>query len=506
MAIAVYDSVMAIKGGYKPFAVDVDAPKGASAEAAVAAAAHRILVHYLPAQAATILDPAYTASLAAIPAGQAKTSGIAVGEGVAQLLIAQRAGDGFRAPVTYTPPNPPIPGIWLPTAPSPPIGPYLGLVKPFSLKSADQFRPDGPPALGSAKWARDYNEVKEIGSSTSTTRTAEQTLAARFWGEAPVQQARGSFRKFVVDRKLDVVQASRFMAMVSVVYADALIACFDAKYHYRVLAADHRDPGGRHGRQRRDRGRPHVDDAAPRHAQPSGVPERALLHHAGRRLRDRQVPGDEEDRLHRPEPDRSRRPLVRAVRRTCRTRSRTPASGAASTTARPSRTGSRSAGRPSTRCCSTTSRRRRTRDMAAAERPGRAAPPRRSALDAGAAELRQRSRAAVDAELRVHVLEVLAHGRRRDREQPRRLRGRLPGRNAPQHVALARRQRDRRRRFLGEEEGLVARRLDDKTSAVADQLERRPRRLGTQPVGDLCREAASVEPAEPLIDEPAGRQ
>ena len=90
--------------------------------------------------------------------------------------------------MTYTPPNPPIPGVWIPTGPTP-IGPYLGLMRPFSLDSADQFRPDGPPDLRSRKWARDYNEVKEIGSATSTTRTDEQTLAARFWGEAPVQQA-----------------------------------------------------------------------------------------------------------------------------------------------------------------------------------------------------------------------------------------------------------------------------------------------------------------------------
>jgi hypothetical protein len=232
VGIAVYDSVVAIDGGYRPFAVDVDAPRGASAQAAVAAAAHRILVHYLPAQAPTILDPAYTASLATIPGGKAKTDGIAVGEEVADLLIAQRADDGFRAPVTYTPPNPPIPGVWIPTAPTPPIAPYAGLMRPFSLDSSDQFRPDGPPALGSKKWARDYNEVKEIGSSTSTTRTAEQTVAARFWGEAPVQQAHGSFRKFVLDHGLDVVNAARFMAMVSVVEADAIIACFDAKYHY----------------------------------------------------------------------------------------------------------------------------------------------------------------------------------------------------------------------------------------------------------------------------------
>jgi hypothetical protein len=232
VAIAVYDSVIAVKGGYEPFAVGVDAPAGTSAEAAVAAAAHGILVHYLPAQAPTILDPAYAASLATIPDGQAKTDGVALGAGIANLLIAVRAGDGFRAPVTYTAPNPPIPGVWLPTAPTPPVGTYAGLMQPFSLDSADQFRPHGPPALDSRRWAREYNEVKEIGSSTSTTRTAEQTLAARFWAEPPVQQAHGAFRKFVLDHQLDVAGAARFMAMISVTYADALIACWDAKYHY----------------------------------------------------------------------------------------------------------------------------------------------------------------------------------------------------------------------------------------------------------------------------------
>jgi hypothetical protein len=136
---------MAIEGGYEPFAVDVDVPD-ASPQAAVAAAAHRVLVHYLPAQAPTIIDPAYVTSLATIPDGQAKTNGVAVGESVAQLLIAQRSGGGFRAPVTYTPPNPPIPGKWLPTAPTPPVGTYLPLMRPFALDSVDRFRPGGPPA------------------------------------------------------------------------------------------------------------------------------------------------------------------------------------------------------------------------------------------------------------------------------------------------------------------------------------------------------------------------
>ncbi|MGC5076872.1 vanadium-dependent haloperoxidase [Agrococcus sp. DT81.2] len=232
VAIAVYDSVMAVEGGYEPFLVDEDAPDGASAEAAVAAAARGVLNHYLPAQSASIVEPAYVAALAAIPDGKAESDGVAIGADVASQLIALRADDRFRAPATYTPPNPPVPGVFLPTAPTPPFGVYLGDMEPFALHSADQFRPDGPPDLRSRRWARDYNEVKDIGSSTSTTRTDAQTLAARFWAEAPVQQARGSFRNFVVERELDVVGAARFMAMISVTYADALMACFDAKYDY----------------------------------------------------------------------------------------------------------------------------------------------------------------------------------------------------------------------------------------------------------------------------------
>jgi hypothetical protein len=242
VGIAVYDSVTAIEGGYEPFAVEVDAPKGASSEAAVAAAAHAILVHYLPAQQQTILDPAYDQSLGTIPDGQAKEDGVATGDYVARVFIRQRADDGFRVPVAYTPPDPPVPGVWIPTALSPPLGAYMPNMTAFSLRRPSQFRPGGPPRLSSRRWARDYNEVREIGSRTSTTRTPEQTLAARFWGEPPIQQAHGSYRKFITDHRLDIVEASRFMGMVTVVAADALIACFDAKYHYafwRPITAIH---------------------------------------------------------------------------------------------------------------------------------------------------------------------------------------------------------------------------------------------------------------------------
>ena len=231
-AVAVYDSVMAVSGKYEPFAIIGNAPKGASVEAAVAASAHDVLAHYLPAQAATIIDPALVASLGMITDGKAETDGVALGHRVAAAWLALRADDGFRVAVPYTPPDPPVPGVWLPTAATPAVGTYLPAMRPFALASADQFRPDGPPALGSRRWARDYNEVKDVGSATSTTRTPDQTTAAKFWQEPPVQQAHGSFRLFIAQHGLDVVKAARFMAMVSVTIADALVACFDAKYHY----------------------------------------------------------------------------------------------------------------------------------------------------------------------------------------------------------------------------------------------------------------------------------
>jgi hypothetical protein len=230
--IAVYDAVTAIRRTYEPFAVHANAPRGASLQAAVVAAAHRIYEHYLPDQETAILDPAYTKSLATIREGHAKEAGVSVGTRVADRLIALRAHDGFRKDAGYSAPDPARPGDWVPTAATPPIGTYLPKMQPFALRSADQFRPDGPPSLNSRRWVRDYNEVKELGSLTSTRRTAEQTTAARFWGEPPVQQAHLGLRGVITRHKLGVVQAARMMAMVSVSYADAMIACFDAKYRY----------------------------------------------------------------------------------------------------------------------------------------------------------------------------------------------------------------------------------------------------------------------------------
>jgi hypothetical protein len=232
LGISIYDSVVAVKGGYEPFAIKAARAPNASAEAAVAAAANRILSNYVPGQVGTIIAPAYAQALSKVPDGSAKTAGIALGEQVANAVIAMRAGDGFRSAATYTTPSPPVPGVWIPTAPSAALGANAKQMKPFTQTSLNQLRPQGPASLSSDEWVREYEEVRQMGSATSTMRTPEQTVAARFWAEAPVQQLHGALRKFITDRQLDIVSAARAMAMVEVSQADAGIACFEAKYQY----------------------------------------------------------------------------------------------------------------------------------------------------------------------------------------------------------------------------------------------------------------------------------
>lgn len=230
LSIAVYDSVVAIEGGYQPFLIGGNAPAGASPEAATAGAARTILLHYLPAQAATI-EEGYTTALALIPDGPSEDTGVAFGKSVADQVIAARANDGFKAQSSYTPPAAPLPGEWVPSGATP-IGAYSGQMKPFAVRSNSQFRPGGPPSLDTQKWERDYNEVKLIGAANSWVRTPAQTLAARFWGENPVAQAHGGYRHFIAQHGLDLVDSARFMAMMGVTQADAFNACFDAKYAY----------------------------------------------------------------------------------------------------------------------------------------------------------------------------------------------------------------------------------------------------------------------------------
>jgi hypothetical protein len=227
---AVYDAVVAIKGGYQPYQVRLAQLPDASLDAAVATAAHHVLVHYFPAQQAA-LDIDYAAALAAVPDGAAKTAGIAIGQATAAGIIARRQGDGLEADIGFTMPAP-APGAWQLPAGQNPMTPWASKLRPFLLQSPDQFRPGPPAALNSRAWAADFNEVKAVGSLNSPSRTAEQTDIARFWTTNPVVQYNAAFERIALERGLDAVQTARLFAMGNLVGADALIACFDAKYHY----------------------------------------------------------------------------------------------------------------------------------------------------------------------------------------------------------------------------------------------------------------------------------
>lgn len=240
---AMYDAAVAIEGGYRPYAIALSAPD-ASPEAAIATAAHHTLVGPpgvglqpalgLTAAQQAILDDDYVAYMDTIPDGSAKASGIAVGEQVAAAILALRANDGREKTPTLADLGQPAPGpgIWEPDPSRPVLGLRLPGIRPLALESASQFRPDGPNPLTSDEYAEDFQQVKELGRADSTARTGEQTTEALFWTDHDARQWNDGMLRLAVDQGLDLVQTARMLAMAHVAGADALIACFDAKYHY----------------------------------------------------------------------------------------------------------------------------------------------------------------------------------------------------------------------------------------------------------------------------------
>jgi hypothetical protein len=226
---AVYDAVVGVEGRYAPYRFQAHAPRGTSAQAAAVAAAHKALVTYVPSAQAT-LDAAYAASLSKLPDGKAKTRGIAFGTRAADNLIRLRAHDGRNAPILFT--QPPAPGVWRPTLPAfaPMVTPWMGFVTPLLVHSATQFAPPPPPALTSARYTRDFNEVKAFGSATSTVRTPAQTDTAVFFSGNPLVMFNAALRDQVTVRDLDIVDAARMFAAVDMSIADAIILVWHAKY------------------------------------------------------------------------------------------------------------------------------------------------------------------------------------------------------------------------------------------------------------------------------------
>jgi len=230
--LAVYDAVNAIEGfPFESYIGVSTVTRPASEDAAVATAARDVLVALFPLQAAD-LNAKYAASLATLPDDNARANGIAVGHVAASAILNARAHDGRDASVNYVPGS--GPGIWVPT----PLAflaaqaPETVFVHPFALHAPSQYRPEPPPDLSSQEWTRDYQEVKALGPAVGSRRTAEQTDIALFWSDNPVLQWNRAWRALSVAQGLGPRDNARYFAMLTTASADALIACWDAKYFY----------------------------------------------------------------------------------------------------------------------------------------------------------------------------------------------------------------------------------------------------------------------------------
>ena len=225
--VSVFEGVNAISGRYPTFRVPMSPAPGASMDAAVAAAMRTALLKLMPAQQAAI-DADYQALLAGVPDGPAKASGIAVGEQAATAVLASCANDGSAAPDMYRPHT--TPGLYVPTVI--PAVPHWGKRKPWVMDRPDQFRPGPPPALTSATWTRDFNEVKTLGGKNSAQRTPEQTAIAKFWEATAPAVYWPVARSVATAPGRDVTDNARLLAVAAMAMDDALTAVFDAKYTY----------------------------------------------------------------------------------------------------------------------------------------------------------------------------------------------------------------------------------------------------------------------------------
>jgi hypothetical protein len=243
---AVYDAVNAIgPKQHRPYLLNRRTGATASVDAAVATAAHEILRQLVstaperapfPGRAGLLstLSSTYAASLAAIDNGSFKRQGIVVGHAAAEAMLRAREGDGRFGPSAWV--SNPAPGHWQPLlvggAPVLDPTPWVGNVTPFLIQSSSQFRSPPPPALGSQQWATEFNEVKSLGRATGSTRTEQQTYIAKWWQSAPILSWNEVARQLIARTGLDAADGARLLALQNLSGADALINCWNDKYHF----------------------------------------------------------------------------------------------------------------------------------------------------------------------------------------------------------------------------------------------------------------------------------
>jgi hypothetical protein len=228
---AVYNAVVGITRDYELYKWNRRGPRSASPEAAAATAAHDVLLHYFPASQAR-LDAALEASLAGVADGPAKEQGITYGAAAADHFIALRENDGRNAPITFD--EAPAPGVWRPTPPTftPFFDPWLGQVKPLMTTSSTQFRPGPEPAMTSARYTADFNEVKALGAKVGSTRTAQQTQTAIFTTDVAIGPYQAALRDLAARHAMDISDSARLFAAVDMSITDSVIAVWDSKFHF----------------------------------------------------------------------------------------------------------------------------------------------------------------------------------------------------------------------------------------------------------------------------------
>ena len=228
---AMYNAVVGITREYELYDWDRRGPRSASPEAAAAAAAHDVLLYYFPASKGR-LDTQLAASLGGVSDGPAKEQGIAYGEAAAAHFIALRANDGRNAPITFD--QAPAPGVWRPTPPAnaPFFDPWLSQVTPLTMTSPTQFRPAPPPAMTSATYTADFDEVKALGAKVGSTRTAQQTETALFTTDVAVGPYQAALRDLTARHGMDISDTARLFAAVDMSLTDAVISVWDSKFHF----------------------------------------------------------------------------------------------------------------------------------------------------------------------------------------------------------------------------------------------------------------------------------
>lgn len=233
MHAAMFDAVNSIDGTHTPYLIDVPGSPNASIEAAAAQAAHDVLVGLYPTRLA-IFDAELAVSLQGIEENRAQ-QGIRVGQIVAERLLALRANDGWNVtPPTYS--LPATPGNWQP-APGLAAFTHYPAVTPFGITSGAQFNPNAPPALTSAEYAADLNEVREIGSVNSAIRTADQTKVAQLWAAVGTPTNflfvwNNVARSVSLARGIPTVEKARLFALTNIALHDALQTTFASKFQY----------------------------------------------------------------------------------------------------------------------------------------------------------------------------------------------------------------------------------------------------------------------------------